>query len=85
MDTEQLVRLHRRSSPALSNRPETELLLWYADLNLCVSGENVEYRCPECGTGLIMALEEFLERDSSEDLRCDDCRGELAERGGAMY
>jgi len=85
MDTEQLVKLHQGRSPTLSHKPRTELLLWYADLDLRVVREKVEYRCPECGTSLTMPLEEFLERDSSDDLRCSDCRGELEERGGAMY
>lgn len=84
MDTEQLLRLHRRTSAALSHKPRSELLLWYADLDVQVSGNKVRYRCPVCGTGLAMPLEEFVERDSSDDLRCGDCRGELEERGGGM-
>ena len=85
MDTEELAKLHQRSCPTLALRPMAELLLWYADLDLRLLGEVVRYRCPECGILLNMPVGEFLERDSSIDLRCNDCRGEPEERVGAMW
>lgn len=85
MDTKQLAMLHKRTCPTLLLRPDEELLIWYADLDLSISGENVHYRCPECSLRLSMPLEEFVEHDSSIELRCSECRGEREERGGGMW
>ena len=85
MDTRQLAKLHRTRAPRLSRRPTKQVLLWYADLDLHVSKRVVDYRCPECGKEISMPSEEFLERDSSDDLRCSDCRGDVDERVGEMW
>jgi DNA-directed RNA polymerase subunit RPC12/RpoP len=85
MDPMQLAELHRRRSPRLSHTPTREMLLWYADMDLQVSKRVVNYRCPECGRELSVPSEEFLERDSRDDLRCSDCRGDVEERGGEMW
>ena len=84
MDTEQLAMQHKKACPTLTLRPIEELLVWYADLDLRVSRDSVNYRCPECGLKLLMPIGEFLEHDSSLELRCGDCRGDCEERGGAM-
>ena len=83
-DVSQLAKLHKRISPRLSRKRTREMLLWYADLDLSVSRRMVHYRCPDCGKGLTMPQDEFLERDSSSDLRCGYCRGELSERNGGL-
>lgn len=75
---------HKMACPTLTFRSVEELLVWYAYLDLRVSRDSVNYRCPECGLKLSMPLEEFLEHDSSLELRCSDCRGDREERGGAM-
>lgn len=84
MNLKDLVSAHRANSPLLATKPPEALLLWYADLGLEVWDEEVRYHCPSCGTLLTMPVEEFVHRDSNEDLRCDVCRGELEERGGPM-
>jgi hypothetical protein len=82
MDVEQLAMKHRLACTALSMRPIEELALWYADLDIRLVGDAVSYRCPECGLKVMMPLIEFLECDSSLQLRCSDCRGSREERGG---
>ncbi|GBD11372.1 hypothetical protein HRbin23_01035 [bacterium HR23] len=84
MNLKELVSAHRANSPRLSAKPPEALLLWYADLGLEVWDEEVRYHCPSCGTPLTMLVEEFVHRDTNEDLRCEGCRGELEERGGPM-
>lgn len=84
MNLKDLLTAHRANSPILAKKPPEALLLWYADLGLEVWDEAVRYHCPSCGKPLTMPVEEFVHRDSNEDLRCDDCRGELEERGGPM-
>ncbi|MCS7206398.1 MAG: hypothetical protein NZ951_00420 [Dehalococcoidia bacterium] len=84
MNLKELVSAHRAHSPRLSGKPLEAVLLWYADLGLEVWDEEVRYHCPSCGIVLTVPVEEFVVRDSNEDLRCDACRGELEERGGPM-
>jgi|FaiFalFF_MnMetaG_3_1042247.scaffolds.fasta_scaffold00381_13 predicted RNA-binding Zn-ribbon protein involved in translation (DUF1610 family) len=84
MNIHDLIREHRTHSPLLAQRPPEALLLWYADLALEVHNTSVHYRCPGCGTPQSMPVEEFVYRDSNEDLWCDTCRGDLEERGGPM-
>jgi predicted RNA-binding Zn-ribbon protein involved in translation (DUF1610 family) len=81
-DTLQLATLHQARSLRLARKPRKHMLLWYADLNVQVSRRAVEYQCPECGSSLSMPTEEFIERESSSDLRCNPCRGFHEERGG---
>jgi hypothetical protein len=83
MDLAELAKLHREMSPNIARWPVEELLLWYADLGVEV-GERVGYHCPGCGTSLSTSLDEFIHRDSSEDLKCDACRGDVEERRGPM-
>lgn len=84
MTPEDLALMHQEMSPTLAVVPKEQVLLWYADLGLEVQGHRVAYRCPTCGKELKRAMEEFLERDSSADLRCGFCRGDTEERGGPM-
>lgn len=83
-DMRHLAMLHKRLSPRLARKRTREMLLWYADLDLSLSRKTVHYRCPDCGKALTMPQDEFLERDSSNDLRCGYCRGELGERSGGL-
>ncbi|MBI4233444.1 MAG: hypothetical protein HY686_03290 [Chloroflexi bacterium] len=84
MDMKTLARVHQESCRALADRPLEELLLWYADLGLEVheAREEVAYHCPRCGTRIPMALGLFLLLDSNADLRCAECGGDPADRGG---
>jgi hypothetical protein len=84
MDMKKLAEAHKEACATLWEAPVELLLLWYADLGLEVEGGRVAYHCPGCGTRRNMALDEFLLRDSSDDLRCNECRGYLEERGGPM-
>lgn len=81
MSFEQLAMKHRLACATLSMRRIEEMVLWYADLDLRVTGDGVTYRCPECNLKVTMPLAEFLECDSSVQLRCGDCRGYREERG----
>jgi predicted RNA-binding Zn-ribbon protein involved in translation (DUF1610 family) len=80
----ELARQHRLVCPTLALRPVEELVLWYSDIDLSLSGRNITYRCPECGIVMTIPQEEFMERDSSLELRCNNCRGEPDERSGGM-
>ena len=81
---EDLAVMHQETSPTLSSMPREQVILWYADLGLEVHEHRVTYHCPSCGKELSRVVEEFLERDSSADLRCSFCRGDVDERGGPM-
>ncbi|MBM3947515.1 MAG: hypothetical protein FJ315_09005 [SAR202 cluster bacterium] len=84
MDLRQLAAEHSEMSNTLSRWKPQQILLWYADLDASVQGENVAYRCPHCGANTSMRVEEFVSQDTNLDLYCNDCRGELEERGGPM-
>ncbi len=84
MTPEDLALMHQEMSRTLATMPKEQVLLWYADLGLEVQGQKVTYLCPSCGKEMRRVMEEFLERDSSADLRCSFCRGDVEERGGPM-
>lgn len=82
---ENLVERHRQMAPRLAERRRECTVLWYADLGVEVESEEaVRYYCTGCGVPLSMYLEEFLHRDSNDDLRCERCRGDIEERGGPV-
>lgn len=83
MGLQELAQMHREASPVVAQKPLQAIMLWYADLDVNLE-QRINYRCPSCGVSLTMSLEEFVEKDSNEDLRCQECRGELEERGGPM-
>ncbi len=82
MDLRELASEHRSMSHTLSKWKPQQILLWYADLDVRVDGESVAYLCPHCGAKAAMRVEEFIHQDTDLDLYCNECRGELDERGG---
>ncbi len=83
MDIHGLMAHHRQINAVLGSRRLEEVTLWYADLGVEVQDEMVSYHCPGCGLRLSSMVDEFITSDTNSELRCDRCRGDREERGGA--
>ncbi len=83
-DLELLAERHFELCHSESPTHRAELIIWYADVAVTLDGDIVRYKCPECGKETSAKIEEFVQHETRGGLLCENCRGEVEERGGAL-